>query len=476
MDTVRYSPRSGGRSLALPEGRANERPSPALRGGRRPARRAGGARRDRRGPGRRAMAPDDPQPGLERGRPAHPSPPPLSAGPARGLAGQPARARRGRRRPGRKPAGRLVGTADERQVVPDGAARGMLGARPGRGRCTRCGAPGYRSAPPHRPAGRHHPRLELREPWPRTARRRRAGRADGALGRPLALRARGRPRLRRCRGRGRPRHRTGARLLPRRDPAAACRRHGARAHGAARPRLAGEGAGLRRSPHRWPAAGDEGRIMSVVETELSGGVLTVALADEANRNALGERLVGELVDALDDADADPAVRVVVLTNSGTVFCAGANLSERSGSAGGPAAVRSPHELFGRFARSPKPYVGRIAGHCVAGGMGLAAAMDISIAVEDATFGFTEVRIGVAPAVISVVCLPKLRRSDALELFLTGERISAARAAEVGLVTRAVAHDQLDAAVADVVGKVVRGGPQALAVCKQLIARIPEMSR
>ena len=212
--------------------------------------------------------------------------------------------------------------------------------------------------------------------------------------------------------------------------------------------------------------------MSVVETELSGGVLTVTLADEANRNALGERLVRELGDALDAADADPKVRVVVLTNSGTVFCAGANLSERSRSGGGPAAVRSPHELFGRFARSPKPYVGRIAGHCVAGGMGLAAAMDISIAVEDARFGFTEVRVGVAPAVISVVCLPKLRPADARAAFLRGNRFTAVEAAQMGLINAAVPTDQLDAAVDAVVSDLLAGGPQAIAAAKRLLVEVP----
>jgi methylglutaconyl-CoA hydratase len=211
--------------------------------------------------------------------------------------------------------------------------------------------------------------------------------------------------------------------------------------------------------------------MSVVETVLAGGVLTVTLADEANRNALGERLVRELGDALDAADDDPEVRVVVLTNSGTVFCAGANLSERSGS-GGPAAVRSPHELFGRFARSPKPYVGRIAGHCVAGGMGLAAAMDISIALEDARFGFTEVRVGVAPAVISVVCLPKLRPADARAAFLRGNRFTAVEAAKMGLINAAVPTDQLDAAVDAVVSDLLAGGPQAIAAAKRLLAEVP----
>jgi methylglutaconyl-CoA hydratase len=212
-------------------------------------------------------------------------------------------------------------------------------------------------------------------------------------------------------------------------------------------------------------------MMAVVETELRDGVLTVTLADEANRNSLGARLVGELVDALDDADADPEVRVVVLTNRGRVFCAGADLSERA-SGDAPAAIRTPQALFGRFARSPKPYVGRIAGHCVAGGMGLAAAMDISIAAEDAKFGFTEVRVGVAPAVISVVCLPKLRPADARAAFLRGRRFFAAEAAAMGLINAAVPADRLDDEVDAVVTDLLAGGPGAIAAAKRLLAEVP----
>jgi methylglutaconyl-CoA hydratase len=211
--------------------------------------------------------------------------------------------------------------------------------------------------------------------------------------------------------------------------------------------------------------------MPVVETELSGGVLTVTLADQANRNALGARLVGELVDALDDADADPAVRVVVLTNRGRVFCAGADLSERT-SDDARVAAPSPQALFGRFARSPKPYVGRIAGHCVAGGIGLAAAMDISIAVEDVKFGFTEVRVGVAPAVISVVCLPKLRPADARAAFLRGNRFSATEAAGMGLINAAVPADRLDDEIDAVVTDLLAGGPGAIAAAKRLLAEVP----
>ena len=180
-----------------------------------------------------------------------------------------------------------------------------------------------------------------------------------------------------------------------------------------------------------------------------------------------------MVAAFEAAEADDDVRVIVLTNEGSAFCAGADLSERSSSStDARAAMASPVPLFGRFARSPKPYVGRIAGHCVAGGMGLAAAMDVSVAVEDATFGFTEVRIGVAPAVISVVCLPKLRTADARAAFLRGRRFSAVEAAEMGLINAAVPADRLDVEVDVVVDDLLAAAPGALAAAKRLLAEVP----
>lgn len=232
--------------------------------------------------------------------------------------------------------------------------------------------------------------------------------------------------------------------------------------------------------------------MAVVETALAGGVLTVTLADDARRNALSRQLVTELTAALDEADADPAVRVVVLTNTGSTFCAGADLSERAAAHGTPPGAPStagggapdgpaqpqppaPAELFARFRRSPKPYVGRIAGHCVAGGMGLAAALDITVAADDVRFGFTEVRIGVAPAMISVVCLPKLRTVDARDAMLRGRRFGAAEAARMGLVTAAVPRHALDAEVDAVVADLLAGAPGAIAATKQLIARVPGMA-
>ncbi len=217
--------------------------------------------------------------------------------------------------------------------------------------------------------------------------------------------------------------------------------------------------------------------MSVVESETSGGVCTVTLNDVENRNSLSPELMAGLMDVLDEAEADDAVRVIVLTNAGRVFCAGANLSQRSGRSDTAKPLRKVDgaDMFGRFHKSTKPYVGRIAGHCVAGGMGLAAAMDISIAVDTAKMGFTEVRIGVAPAMISVLCLPKMRASDARSAFLRGNRFLSPEAQRMGIINAAVPAEELDAAVDEVVQDLLLGSPAGLAAGKRLLAEVPEMT-
>lgn len=214
-------------------------------------------------------------------------------------------------------------------------------------------------------------------------------------------------------------------------------------------------------------------MSDAVRYEVADGVATLTLDRVANRNALSVELVDALGDRLADAMGDAAVRVVVLANAGPAFCAGADLS------GQKAGAAPRHTLAGVLSAildAAKPVIGRISGHCMGGGVGLAAACDISVAADDVVLGFTEVRLGVAPAIISVVCLPKMRRADASELFLSGERISAARAAEVGLVNRAVPRGELDAAVGDVVAKVAAGGPKAVAAAKRLIAEVPHLER
>lgn len=210
--------------------------------------------------------------------------------------------------------------------------------------------------------------------------------------------------------------------------------------------------------------------------DVSDGVATITLNSPDNRNALSVDLVNTVGDHLAVAHADPGVRVIMFTNVGNTFCAGADLKAAQPGVKAPMSRHNFVQILDAIMTSPKPVIGRIAGHCTGGGVGFAAAPDISIAATDVELGFTEVRLGVAPAVISVVCLPKLRRSDASELFLSGERISATRAAEVGLINRAVERENLDAAVSEVLDKLVRGGPKALAAAKQLITRVPQLSR
>jgi methylglutaconyl-CoA hydratase len=219
-----------------------------------------------------------------------------------------------------------------------------------------------------------------------------------------------------------------------------------------------------------------------VRYAVKDAVATLTMDQPHNRNALTPALMAGLAQGLEDAQADESVGVIVLTNTGPAFCAGADLSGASAAGQGTAKRRGGARRDGLAERlagiqdSTKPVLARIAGHCMGGGVGLAAACDLSVADDAAKFGFTEVRVGVAPAIISVVCLPKLRRADALELFLSGERITAARAAEVGLITRTVPAADLDAEVTALVARLLAGGPSALAAAKRLVYTIPGMDR
>jgi methylglutaconyl-CoA hydratase len=216
--------------------------------------------------------------------------------------------------------------------------------------------------------------------------------------------------------------------------------------------------------------------MEPVKLTTADGVMTATLCDVENRNALGGALVQGLYDALAAANADPAVRALVVTNEGNTFCAGANLKQQSGVTAADKPTVGLPELLHAIQTSPTPVIGRIAGHVVGGGNGLAAALDISIAADDAKFGFTEVRLGVAPAIISVVCLPKMRPGEAMEAFLRGNRFPAARAAELGLINRAVPREELDAAVDEVLADLRKGGPNALGEAKRLVYEVPAMEQ
>jgi len=215
-------------------------------------------------------------------------------------------------------------------------------------------------------------------------------------------------------------------------------------------------------------------MTSFTRYELRRDAAWITLDHAAKRNALSAELVTELAAHLATALGDPHVRVVVLTGAGPAFCAGADLSSGGLTAAGGDAEHPFVTVLKTIWEAPKPVIGRINGHAFGGGIGLVAACDLTVAAESAAFAFNEVRLGVTPAIISVLCVPKLGIQHAMWLFLTAERFSAARAVELGLVHRAVPAGGLDAAVEEVIGLVRLGGPNAVREAKQLVRRVPEL--
>jgi methylglutaconyl-CoA hydratase len=197
------------------------------------------------------------------------------------------------------------------------------------------------------------------------------------------------------------------------------------------------------------------------------------------RNAFNEHVIAELTEWADatHAAADRGeVRVVVLAGAGAMFCAGADVSWMSKTVrySEDENVRDAGAMSSMFAaldRLPLALIGRIHGAALGGGAGLAAVCDIVVADEQTVFGFTEVKLGIIPAVISPFALAKIGRSAARELFLTGTRFSAARAKEIGLAHAVVAASELDAAVARYVADVLTAAPQAVAAAKALIPQV-----
>ncbi|HZE37818.1 MAG TPA: enoyl-CoA hydratase-related protein [Stackebrandtia sp.] len=209
----------------------------------------------------------------------------------------------------------------------------------------------------------------------------------------------------------------------------------------------------------------------LVTYDVDRGVATLRLNSEPNRNALSTPLMTKLLEHLDAAAADAAVRVVVLGHTGRVFCSGADLKETAAAreAGEvPAAMLT--DVLARLWEFDKPVIARVGGPARAGGLGLVAAADIAVCAAEATFAFTEVRIGVVPAVISAPVLRRLRPRDAAELYLTGTVFDGRRAESIGLVTRAVPAVDLDIAVAGYAEDLALGAPGALAGAKRLLRR------
>jgi enoyl-CoA hydratase len=206
----------------------------------------------------------------------------------------------------------------------------------------------------------------------------------------------------------------------------------------------------------------------LVRYEAAGGVATVTLDSPHNRNALSAQLVAELTARLNEAGRDRAVRVVVLTHAGRVFCSGADLAAAgTGSIGdaGPSIVA----LLRLIVELPKPVIARIAGHVRAGGMGIVGACDLAIATEEgASFAFTEARIGLAPAIISLTTLDIMDPRQATRYYLTGETFGASVAARLGLITAACAAEELDSVVDGLVAQIRETSPQGAAETKRLL--------
>ena len=217
------------------------------------------------------------------------------------------------------------------------------------------------------------------------------------------------------------------------------------------------------------ATDEGGQQEQLVRYEVNSGVATVTLDSPHNRNALSSRLVAQLLESFRQADADPDVRVVVLTHESGTFCAGVDLNEATTSdTDDPTRARSEQliTVLRTMITLGTPIIGRIDGHVRAGGMGLVGACDVVVAGPRSTYALTESRLGLAAAIVSLVILPRLGDRAAAPLFLTGETIDAEAAARIGFVTEAT--DDVTAATDRFIASFRAASPQGLRETKLLL--------
>ena len=212
--------------------------------------------------------------------------------------------------------------------------------------------------------------------------------------------------------------------------------------------------------------GDPG-ASQLVRYAVRDGVAVLTLDSPQNRNALSRALVAQLLAGLTSAEDDEGVRVVVVRAEGPVFCSGADLAEAAAGSmreGAAALVEVQRRIVG----CPKPVVARVQGPVRAGGTGIVAACDLAVAAQTATFALTEVRLALAPAVVSLTVLPRLTSREAARYVLTGEPFDGTAAAAMGLVTVAVPPDRLDDELDRLVAELGKGRPQGLRESKRLL--------
>jgi enoyl-CoA hydratase len=210
---------------------------------------------------------------------------------------------------------------------------------------------------------------------------------------------------------------------------------------------------------------------------VDGHVASVTIDREERRNALAGQTVREIRAALDAAESDPEVRVVVLTGAGDrAFCAGGDLA--SGMGDGFLATHEDRRDFGRLLvrmrELGRPILARVNGNALGGGLGLVAACDMAVAVEEAKLGTPEINLGLFPWMIAAVLYRTLPPKIVNELVFTGEKVAAARALEIGLVNRVVPREALDATVADLAGKVASKSPAILRIGRRGLSVMEDM--
>jgi enoyl-CoA hydratase/methylglutaconyl-CoA hydratase len=205
----------------------------------------------------------------------------------------------------------------------------------------------------------------------------------------------------------------------------------------------------------------------LVHYGVSDAVATITLDSQHNRNALSQQLVTELAERLERADADPDASVVLVRQAGKVFCSGADLTEAT-TVGMEEGAKRIVALQRQIVTMDKPVVTRVEGAVRAGGIGIVAASDLAISADDATYALTEVKLGLAAAIISLTVHARMTPRAAALTTLGGETFTGARAAEYGLVTRAVPAADVDAEVATVCAQLATGAPQGLRESKRIL--------
>ncbi len=211
-----------------------------------------------------------------------------------------------------------------------------------------------------------------------------------------------------------------------------------------------------------------------------GAVARVTMTRPDVRNAFNASLIAELHEAFESLGADGEVRAIVLAGEGKAFCGGADVNWMQASLElsleeNLEDARALSRMLRAIDGVPKPVIGRIQGAALGGGAGLAAVCDLAVAAEDAFFGFTEVKLGIVPAVISPFVIAKIGLSQMRALGLSGERFSAHHARTIGLVHEVVAEDRLDATIESAMKTFLSASPSAIAVAKQLFAGVAQTS-